>query len=194
MSLADNARAQRPPAQGLLAGGFIKAGKARDFAAQVIQEFDVSTPGVDALARSLSGGNLQKFVVGREVLQTRACWSSRSRPGASMPGAAAAIHQALITLAAHGAAVVVISQDLDELLMLTDRLAVINVGVLSDPLATATASVEEIGLLMGGAHGMARARAWPRRPRPCRLRSSRAAASPGDALRHAAAGGGAHHA
>jgi general nucleoside transport system ATP-binding protein len=50
--------------------------------------------------------------------------------------------------------VLVVSQDLDELLMLTDRLAVINVGVLSEPMPTASASVEEIGLLMGGAHGM----------------------------------------
>ena len=52
--------------------------------------------------------------------------------------------------------------------MLTDRLAVINVGVLSDPLPTATASVEEIGLLMGGAARHGRARARHRRARPCR--------------------------
>ena len=56
-------------------------------------------------------------------------------------------------LASEGAAILVISQDLDELLAITDRLAVINVGVLSDPLVTAEASMEEIGLLMGGVHG-----------------------------------------
>jgi simple sugar transport system ATP-binding protein len=55
--------------------------------------------------------------------------------------------------------VLVVSQDLDELLMLSDRLAVINVGVLSEPLVTAEASVEEIGLLMGGLHGMSDAHA-----------------------------------
>jgi simple sugar transport system ATP-binding protein len=69
-------------------------------------------------------------------------------------GAAAAIHQALLDLAAHGVAVLVVSQDLDELLALTDRLAVINVGRLSRPLVTAEASVEEIGLLMGGLHDL----------------------------------------
>jgi simple sugar transport system ATP-binding protein len=70
-------------------------------------------------------------------------------------GAAAAIHQALIDLAAHGAAVLVISQDLDELLTLTDRLAVINQGVLSRPLVTHQASIVAMGLLLGGLHGLA---------------------------------------
>src|SRR3546814_16426401 len=70
-------------------------------------------------------------------------------------GAAAAIHQALADLATEGVAVVVVSQDLDELLAITDRLAVINVGVLSRAMVTRAASVEEVGLLMGGAHGLA---------------------------------------
>jgi general nucleoside transport system ATP-binding protein len=69
-------------------------------------------------------------------------------------GAAAAIHQALINLAANGTAVLVISQDLDELLTLTDRLAVINEGLLSPALGTHQASIERIGLLMGGLHGL----------------------------------------
>jgi simple sugar transport system ATP-binding protein len=60
----------------------------------------------------------------------------------------------MLDLAAAGAAVLVISQDLDELLTLTDRLAVINIGVLSGTLVTAEASLDEIGLLMGGLHGM----------------------------------------
>ncbi len=70
-------------------------------------------------------------------------------------GAAAAIHQALLDLAAAGSAVVVISQDLDELLTLGDRLAVINVGrAVAARSSTAQVSVEEIGLLMGGVHGV----------------------------------------
>jgi len=154
MSLLDNGVLSGRQRQGLLAGGFIRPGKARAFASRIVKEFDVRTPGVDTLARSLSGGNLQKFVVGREVLQDPGVLVVSQPTWGVDAGAAAAIHQALITLAANGAAVLVISQDLDELLMLTDRLAVINVGVLSDPLPTATASVEEIGLLMGGAHGM----------------------------------------
>jgi simple sugar transport system ATP-binding protein len=124
-----------------------------------VRQFDVRTPGIGALARSLSGGNLQKFVVGREILQDPSVLIVSQPTWGVDAGAAAAIHQALLGLAAKGAAVLVVSQDLDELLMLTDRLAVINVGVLSEPLVTAEASVEEIGLLMGGLHGMGDAHA-----------------------------------
>jgi ABC-type uncharacterized transport system ATPase subunit len=101
----------------------------------------------------VSGGNLQKYIMGREILQ---------RPGVlvvSQPtwgvdaGAAAAIHQALVDLAAAGSAIVVISQDLDELLSLCDTIAVINEGRLSRPMKVSEAHIEEIGLLMGGIHG-----------------------------------------
>jgi simple sugar transport system ATP-binding protein len=68
-------------------------------------------------------------------------------------GAAAAIHQALVDLAGSGSAIVVISQDLDELLSLGDTLAVINEGRLSKPIKIADADINEIGLLMGGIHG-----------------------------------------
>jgi simple sugar transport system ATP-binding protein len=70
-------------------------------------------------------------------------------------GSAAFIHQALIDLAAQGSAIVVISQDLDELLRLCDRLSVINLGKLSHPRAVSEVSVQELGLLMGGSHGQA---------------------------------------
>jgi simple sugar transport system ATP-binding protein len=68
-------------------------------------------------------------------------------------GAAAAIHQAIVDLAARGSAIVVISQDLDELLSLCDTLAVINEGRLSPLMQVAGADIERIGLLMGGVHG-----------------------------------------
>jgi ABC-type uncharacterized transport system ATPase subunit len=68
-------------------------------------------------------------------------------------GAAAAIHQAIVDLAARGAAVLIISQDLDELLSLCDAIAVLNLGRLSKPMKVGEVSIEEIGLLMGGVHG-----------------------------------------
>ena len=68
-------------------------------------------------------------------------------------GAAAAIHQAIVDLAAQGSAVVVISQDLDELLSLCDSMVVINLGRLSKVLKVGEVTIEEIGLLMGGVHG-----------------------------------------
>jgi simple sugar transport system ATP-binding protein len=154
MSLTDNALLSGRHRKKLAAGGFIRAGAARAFAEQVISVFDVKTPGASAAARSLSGGNLQKFVVGREVLQDPGILMVSQPTWGVDAGAAAAIHQALLDLASAGAAVLVISQDLDELLTLTDRLAVINIGVLSGTMVTADASLEEIGLLMGGLHGM----------------------------------------
>ncbi len=68
-------------------------------------------------------------------------------------GAAATIHAALLALVAAGSAIVLISQDLDELLAISGRLAVLNVGELSDPLVTSQVTVEQLGLLMGGVHG-----------------------------------------
>ena len=68
--------------------------------------------------------------------------------------AAAAIRQSLLDLATKGAALIVISQDLDELMEISDRFAALNEGRLSDPRPAAGLSVEQIGLMMGGAHGM----------------------------------------
>jgi simple sugar transport system ATP-binding protein len=139
---------------GLVSSLFIRAGAAGRFAAEVVKAFDVRTPGTGAAAGSLSGGNLQKFIVGREILQNPTVLVVSQPTWGVDAGAAATIHQALADLAAEGVAVVVISQDLDELLAITDRLAVINVGVLSSAMVTKEASVEEIGLLMGGVHGL----------------------------------------
>jgi simple sugar transport system ATP-binding protein len=154
MSLVENALLSGRQRKQLAASGFIRSAAARRFAEAVISAFDVRTPSASAAARSLSGGNLQKFVVGREVLQDPGILVVSQPTWGVDAGAATAIHQALLNLASAGAAVLVISQDLDELLTLTDRLAVINVGVLSDSLVTAQASLEQIGLLMGGLHGM----------------------------------------
>ena len=155
MSLVENAILSARQRKGLAGSGFLRLGAAKSFAETVIERFDVRTPGPGAAARSLSGGNLQKYIVGREVLQDPGILVVSQPTWGVDAGAAAAIHQALIDLAAGGAAVLVISQDLDELLTLTDRLAVINVGVLSGTLTTTEASLDEIGLLMGGLHGMA---------------------------------------
>jgi simple sugar transport system ATP-binding protein len=154
MSLIENAVLSGHHRMGLTASGFIRTRAAAVFAETIIREFDVRTPGALAAARSLSGGNLQKFIVGREVLQDPGVLMVSQPTWGVDAGAAAAIHQALFNLAGAGAAVLVISQDLDELLTLTDRLAVINVGVLSGTMVTAEASLDEIGLLMGGLHGM----------------------------------------
>lgn len=153
MSLIENTVLSAHHRMNLLTAGFIKLTEARRFTEKVVADFNVRTPGVATLAGSLSGGNLQKFIVGREILQDPAVLIASQPTWGVDAGAAAQIHQALIDLAAAGAAVIVISQDLDELMAISNRLAVLNVGVLSEPVDTASVTVEEIGLLMGGVHG-----------------------------------------
>ncbi|MEO0620716.1 MAG: ABC transporter ATP-binding protein [Pseudomonadota bacterium] len=153
MTLADNTLLTARESKGLAPGGLISATKPAIFARDIVATFAIKATGPRAEAGSLSGGNLQKFVMGRELLQTPAVLIVDQPTWGVDAGAATAIHRALLNLAAEGSAVVVISQDLDELLAITNALAVINEGRLSARLETAQASVDEIGLLMGGIHG-----------------------------------------
>lgn len=154
MSLTENAILTGATRQRLQRHGIIDHRAARRFAETIIADFDVRTPGPATAAGALSGGNLQKFVIGREILQDpRALVVNQPTWGVDA-GAAAAIRQALLDLAGRGAAVVVISQDLDELLELSDRFAALNAGRLSAPVPTEGLTLEQIGLMLGGAHGM----------------------------------------
>lgn len=152
-SLADNAILTARHRLPLAPHGFISRSSVKRFADGVIKLFDVRTTGNAALARSLSGGNLQKFIMGREIGQQPAVLVVSQPTWGVDAGAAAAIRQELVDLAAKGSAVVVISQDLDELLELADRLCVINEGRLSVPRPVASLGIDEIGLMMGGVHG-----------------------------------------
>ena len=105
-------------------------------------------------ARSLSGGNLQKFVIGREVLQRPDVLVVNQPTWGVDAAAAAVIRQALLDLAEGGTAVIVISQDLDELMEVSDRFAALNEGRLSEVVPAQGLTVEQIGLMMGGAHDM----------------------------------------
>ena len=154
MSLIENAMLTGSVREGLESNGFLKWGLAKDFAEKIIEAFDVRTPSVENAARSLSGGNLQKFVIGREVLQRPEVLVVNQPTWGVDAAAAASIRQALLDLAAGGAAVICISQDLDELMEISDNFAALNEGRLSEPRSTVGLSVDEIGLMMGGAHGM----------------------------------------
>ena len=149
-SLTENVVLTARNTKDMVTCGVIKTGKASRFANEVIEAFDVKTTGAGSVAGSLSGGNLQKFIMGREILQTPDVLIVSQPTWGVDAGAAAAIHQALIDLAEQGSAIVVISQDLDELLAICDKLAVINTGKLSKPLQVGEANIDDIGLLMGG--------------------------------------------
>ena len=152
MSLAENSflSAYAHSAAGLLARGLIRVGRTHSLAGRIIDEFNVVAGGSRAEAKSLSGGNLQKFIIGREILQNPKLLVAAHPTWGVDAGAAAAIHRALIELAKTGSAVLVVSQDLDELFEISDRLAVIYDGRLSGSRPTRELTVEQAGLLMGG--------------------------------------------
>ncbi|MFO1349781.1 MAG: ABC transporter ATP-binding protein [Gammaproteobacteria bacterium] len=149
MSLAHNAllTAHR---NGMVKFGLVRGGAARKFAERCVTEFQVKCGGAFAAAKSLSGGNLQKFIVGREILQKpRVMIAAQPTWGVDV-GAAAIIRQALIDLRNQGVAVLVISEELEELFEICDRIAVIADGRLSPAKPIAETNVEEIGLWMSG--------------------------------------------
>ncbi len=154
MSLTENALLTGSVREGLESNGFLKWAETKGFAENIIEAFDVRTPGPENAARSLSGGNLQKFVIGREVLQDPDVLVVNQPTWGVDAAAAASIRQAILDLAAKGTAVVCISQDLDELMEISDSFAALNEGRLSAPRPTTGLTVDEIGLMMGGAHGM----------------------------------------
>jgi simple sugar transport system ATP-binding protein len=142
---------------GMVSHGVVKAAATRAYAKGVIERFKVKCGGERAAASSLSGGNLQKFIVGREtMLGPRAMVVAQPTWGVDV-GASMLIRQALIDLRDQGVGLLVISEDLDELFMISDRIAVLSGGRLSPTLPTAQASVEQIGAWMGGSFEMAHA-------------------------------------
>ncbi len=146
LSLVENVLLSRP-ATGKL--GLIDWQATRARATSIIAKFDVRTPGPDHAARSLSGGNLQKYVVGRELLTNPKVLVVSQPTWGVDAGAAAAIQSALLELAKSGAAVVVISQDLDELFQISTRIAVIAGGRLGQARPISDVTIEGIGREMG---------------------------------------------
>ena len=133
------------------AGGWVKRDPIDSTTRSIIADMDVRASGVDAHAARLSGGNLQKFIVGRELDRAPQVLVINQPTWGVDANAAARIRNALVDLAAQGSAVLLISQDLDELQDVCDWLCVMHDGTCSAPLEAGTASAEQIGLLMGGA-------------------------------------------
>jgi ABC-type uncharacterized transport system ATPase subunit len=136
--------------ESLGAGGWIRMGALAEQAKGVIERFKVKTAGAHAPARSLSGGNLQKFIVGREI-SARPALLIVSQPTWGVDvGAAAQIRSEILALRDAGCAVLVVSEELEELFEISDRLHVIAKGRLSPTLARAEATAERIGEWMSG--------------------------------------------
>lgn len=153
LSLADNAllTGYVPAAQsGMVKRGLIQRGAIRAFAREVIARYKVKCGDEQSVASSLSGGNLQKFIVGREIaLAPKVMLVAQPTWGVDI-GAAMLIRQALIDLRDQGVALLVVSEELEELFMICDRIAVLAAGRLSPCVAVAETNPHQIGVWMSG--------------------------------------------
>ncbi len=138
--------------QSVVQSGFIRKSEANSVSDRVIRVFDVRMGKPDPEAGALSGGNLQKFVIGRELDRSPGILVVNQPTWGVDAGAAAVIRQALIDLARSGSAVLVISQDLDEIFEIADSIAVMSRGQLSPSRPASEMTAAAIGLLMAGAH------------------------------------------
>ena len=151
MSLVLNSLLTAHPLK-LLRHGLVDRAKAAAFTRECIREYDVRTPGPNAEAGALSGGNLQKFIVGREImLSPKLLFVAQPTWGVDI-GAASAIRRRLVALRNEGMAILVISEELEELFELCDSIQVLHHGRISPPLVTRDTRPEDIGRYMIGAH------------------------------------------
>jgi simple sugar transport system ATP-binding protein len=132
-------------------GLLLKQKEIDQYAEKLISDFDVRTPSKDVLAKKLSGGNLQKLLLARELSRTPQLLIAVDPTRGLDVGATEYIHLKLIEQRNKGTAILLISTDLDEVLSLSDRIAVIYEGKITGPFPIEKVSIEEIGLLMGGA-------------------------------------------
>ena len=149
MSLRDNALLTGF-LQGLVKRGFVQNRAIDRFARSIIRDFDVKCAGRGSPARSLSGGNLQKFIIGREILQNPKCLIAAHPTWGVDVGAATSIHKALVELRDRGTSILIISEDIDELFTISDRICALFDGQLSPVKSTAETSIEEVGAWMAG--------------------------------------------
>jgi len=148
LSLAENTLLTRT--ETVSKSGWIATGRVQRLAEDLIARFNVKAGGAGAAAKSLSGGNLQKFIVGREIAaHPKLLIVSQPTWGVDV-GAAAQIRGELLKLRDEGCALLVVSEELDELFEISDRLIVIAKGRLSPSVPTAEATTERIGEWMSG--------------------------------------------
>ena len=153
LSVASNVVLKSYRRGGVTRGPFLRLGAIRDRALELISRYDVQAPGPGTPVRQLSGGNLQKVVLGREFsAEPRVLVASSPTRGLDV-GALETVHEYLRDAASRGVAILLLSEDLDEILALADRIAVMYEGELVGEVSGEGADVEEIGLLMAGGRG-----------------------------------------
>jgi ABC-type uncharacterized transport system ATPase subunit len=142
----------RPPIAALAGGIFLDENAIQRRATEIIQRFDVRPPNAALPARSLSGGNQQKLIIGREYhVQPKLLLVSQPTRGVDI-GAIEFIHRQLVSLRDNGCAILLVSAELEEVTSLSDRLLIIHEGRIAGEVDPKVATLEEIGLLMTRGH------------------------------------------
>ncbi|KAF0111483.1 MAG: putative ABC transporter ATP-binding protein [Chloroflexi bacterium] len=131
-------------------GIFLDFARMRVFASELVKNFNVKTPGLDTPIKNLSGGNIQKLIMARELSrQPKVLIAAQPTRGVDI-GATEYIHQRLLQQREEGIAIFLISEDLDEICVLSDRIAVLYEGRIMGIVERNEATVEQIGLMMAG--------------------------------------------
>jgi len=136
--------------RGFRNGRLIDWGAVRDHAEGIVEEYDVQPRRVGAMARSLSGGNQQKFIVGREISREPDLMVAAHPTRGVDVGSIEFIRERLLDLREQGTAILLVSSKLDEIQLLSDRIAVMYEGEVVDVVDPATVTEEELGILMAG--------------------------------------------
>jgi simple sugar transport system ATP-binding protein len=132
-------------------GLFLKYSDINKFAEKIIMDFDIrGVPGINSPVRSMSGGNLQKIVLGRELSRNPKVLIAHNPTRGLDIGATEYVHKQLLKQSYNGVGVLLISLDLDEILEISDRIAVLFEGKIMGTFDREHANIDEIGLLMGG--------------------------------------------
>jgi simple sugar transport system ATP-binding protein len=130
--------------------GFLLFDSIKEHCEELVSAYAVKTPSLDTPTHNLSGGNIQKLILARELsAKPRVLIAAQPTRGVDI-GAAEYIHTRLVEARGSGTAIVVISEDLDEVLALSDRVAVMFEGAIVGTVDPADATREEIGLMMAG--------------------------------------------
>jgi general nucleoside transport system ATP-binding protein len=148
MSLTENTLLTH--SDGFLKNGLVEWQNVKEYTSALIAKYKVKCHGEFSEAKSLSGGNLQKFIMGREIGQNPKVLICAHPTWGVDVGAALAIHQALLELRDQGAAILLVSEDIDELFLLADRMSAVCDGYLSPVVRTEVTNIDQIGQWMAG--------------------------------------------
>ena len=151
LSIADNLVLKAYRRAPISTQGFLHAGRIRTNAIDLIRRFNITAPGPQTPTRLLSGGNVQKVLLARELSSRPRILVAASPTRGLDVAATDSVRALLLEAAAGGVGILLISEDLDEILALADRIAVIYRGHIMGVVERQNASVEDLGLMMAGA-------------------------------------------